>query len=154
MSDEVKPKKKVYRQLERVSINDENLAKLTALTDQANHALLGVATITKSDIVNLTVGRRDPLLSKAEIEELKAVHFDVFKYLNWLQGQAKSAKESGTSLSLKELFERGHSIIDGDATKRTVKKPRKLSQQNSSSESSTLSDAASQVDIAATDKSS
>ena len=86
--------------------------------------------------------------------ELKAVHFDVFKYLSWLQGQAKSAKESGTDLSLKELFERGQSIIDGVTAKRQAKKPRKLAQENSSTERSTLSVTASQSDVAATDETS
>ena len=152
MSDDVKPKKKIYRQLERVSINDEHLAKLNALADQANQALSGVATVTKSDIVNLTVGRRETVLSKSEIEELKAVHFDVFKYLSWLQGQAKSAKENGNDLTLKELFERSQSVIDGVVSKRQAKKPRKLGQENSSSEGSTLPVAASPIDVTPTDE--
>lgn len=150
--DDVKPKKKVYRQLERVSVNDEHLANLNALADQANQALSGVATVTKSDIVNLTLGRRESVLSKSEIEELKAVHFDVFKYLSWLQGQAKSAKQNGTDLSLKELFERSQSIIDGVASKRPAKKPRKLRQENSSNGRSTLPVAASPEAEAPTDE--
>jgi hypothetical protein len=125
VSDEVKSKKKIYRQLERVSINDEHLEKLSALTDQANQALQGIANINKSDIVNLTLSHREATLSKSEIDELKSIHFDVFKYLSWLQGQAKSAKENGTDLTLKELFERSQAVIEVSGTvptKRTRKR--------------------------------
>jgi hypothetical protein len=140
VSDEVKLKKKVYRQLERVSVTDENLRKLVGLTEQANAALLGVATITKSDIVNLTLGRREPALSKTEIEELKTTHFDVVKYLSWLQAQAKSAKENGTEFSLKELFERSQGIMAGTLGPRS---PRKTTKHKELSTDSVLSDNAS-----------
>jgi hypothetical protein len=152
MSDEAKPMKKVYKQLERVSITDDLRNKLNALTDQANQAMLGVATITRSDIVNLTLNRREPVLSKSEIEELKAVHFDVVKYLSWLQGQAKSAKENGTDLTLKELFERSQSVIDGVVNKRTAHRPRKRKDENSANERSTLEVAASPIDVASSDE--
>jgi hypothetical protein len=152
MSAEAKPKKKVYKQLERVSITDHLRDKLDALTDQANQALLGVTTITRSDIVNLTIARRETVLSKSEIEELKAVHFDVVKYLSWLQGQAKSAKENGTDLTLKELFERSQVVIDGVINKRTAHRPRKRKDGNSSDDRSTLEVAPSPIDVASSDE--
>jgi molybdopterin converting factor small subunit len=135
-------KQKYYKKLDRVSIHPDLTSKLETLTQQANESLLGVSTISKSDVVNLILKRREGTLSQTELDELKSQHFDVVKYLAWLQSQAKTAKENGETMSLKELFERSSQVIQG-VKKNSVRRIRKKKNEPYSSDSTPLKDIAS-----------
>ncbi len=115
--------KKDYKSLERVTIDEDLKEKLISLTRLANESLQGMASITKSDIVNLFIRLHSDVLSKAESEELKKMYFDIFKCLSWLQNQAKLAKERGDEVTLKELFERSSGLMA--TAKSPIKKIRK-----------------------------
>ncbi len=122
---EIKKDKKVYKALERVTIEDDLKDKLNALATAANESLQGIAEVSKSDVVNLILKLHADALSKAETDELRKTHFDVFKCLAWLQTQAKDAKEKGTAVSLKDLFEKSNELM-ADTSEVAVKKVRKV----------------------------
>ena len=121
---EIKKDKKIYKALERVTIEDDLKDKLNSLTLAANESLQGIAEVSKSDVVNLILKLHADALSKTETDELRKTHFDVFKCLAWLQAQAKDAKDKGAEVSLKELFEKSNELIV-NAPDTVVKKVRK-----------------------------
>jgi hypothetical protein len=121
---EIKKDKKVYKALERVTIEDDLKDKLNSLTVAANESLQGIAEVSKSDVVNLILKLHAEELSKTETDELRKIHFDVFKCLAWLQTQAKDAKDKGADVSLKDLFEKSNELM-ADTVGILPKKPRK-----------------------------
>ena len=116
--------------LERVTIEDTLKYKLTQLTQAANDSLQGMANITRSDVINLLLKLHDDGLSKAETEELRRIHFNVFKCLAWLQSQAKIAKEAGAEISLKELFEKSSDFMSAESRGLAIKRTRKSKKSN------------------------
>jgi hypothetical protein len=124
---ENKKDKKIYKALERVTIEDNLKNKLNLLTASANESLQGIAEVSKSDVVNLILKLHPDELSKTETDELRKIHFDVFKCLAWLQTKAKDAKEKGTEVSLKELFEKSSEfMVDAsDSSSKKLRKTRK-----------------------------
>lgn len=116
---------KKMKPLERVTIDDALKEKLIRLTQAANDSLQGMANVNKSDIVNLLIRLHDENLSKAETEELRKIHFSVFKCLAWLQNQAKAAKDSGAEISLNELFEKSREFMTSPEDQTQPKRPRK-----------------------------
>jgi hypothetical protein len=121
---DIKKDKKVYKALERVTIEDDLKDKLNSLTVAANESLQGIAEVSKSDVVNLILKLHAEELSKIETDELRKIHFDVFKCLAWLQTQAKDAKDKGADVSLKDLFEKSNELM-ADTVGSLPKKPRK-----------------------------
>lgn len=111
--------------LERVTIEEPQKTKLNLLTNLANESLNGMATISKSDLVNMILELHSNELSKLEIESLRKSHLDIFKHLSWLQAQAKLAKENGSEVSLAELMKKSSDFISYEQAAKT-KKPRKL----------------------------
>lgn len=112
--------------LERVTIEEPQKEKLTLLTSLANESLNGMATISKSDLVNMILEQHPNELSKLEIEILRKSHLDIFKHLSWLQAQAKLAKESGNDVSLAELMKKSSDFLSCAQAVAKTKKPRKL----------------------------
>jgi len=121
MDDVNKSVKKSQKPIERATINDSLKQKLIDLTEQANGALNGIATVTKSDVINMILEQHSDKLSDREIERLKASHIDQVKLALWLAGEVKNAKRAGEQVSLKELLERCDSIVAG----KKIRKPRK-----------------------------
>lgn len=111
--------------LERVTIEDGVKEKLNLLTNIANESLNGMATISKSDVVNMILELHSNELTKIEVDLLRKTHLDIFKHLSWLQTQAKLAKERGDDLSLSELMKKSTEFMAHEAVKQ-VRKPRKL----------------------------
>lgn len=111
--------------LERVTIEDSVKEKLNLLTNLANESLNGMATISKSDVVNMILELHSNELTKLEVDLLRKTHLDVFKHLSWLQMQAKLAKERGDDLSLSELMKKSNEFMAYEVVKQ-VRKPRKL----------------------------
>ena len=111
--------------LERVTIEDGVKEKLNLLTSIANESLNGMATISKSDVVNMILELHSNELTKLEVDLLRKTHLDIFKHLSWLQTQAKLAKERGDDLSLSELMKKSTEFMAHEAVKQ-VRKPRKL----------------------------
>jgi len=120
MSDE---KKRAAKPLERVTIDPSLKEKLIRLTEQASAAMQGIASITKSDLVNMFLEDHAEELSAREIERLKATHIDQVKLAQWLADEMRSAKRAGESVTLKELLERCElALTKPRAEKRTRKK--------------------------------
>ena len=117
--------KKQMKSIERVTISDALKEKLSSLSDQATKALNGMASITKSDIVNLLIEEQKDDLSNLQIEKLKARHLDQVKYAYWIANQLKEARNNGESLTLEDLMTKNQNFI-GNLSKR--KKTRKKSQ--------------------------
>ncbi len=103
--------KRPAKSIERVTISDEVKLKLQALCDQANLALQGMATISKSDVVNLILEEHGGTLSKSAIDRLRSVHFDEVRFAQWMANRLKSARQSGETVSLLDLIERGKSLV-------------------------------------------
>lgn len=114
MSEDAKgsKSKKLNKVLERVTISENLKEKLSSLCNQANESLQGIATVTKSDIVNLILKNHSEILSKNEIEDLKAEHFDELRFANWLASKIRDARENGESVSLKDLLERSKPLME------------------------------------------
>ena len=104
-------RKKIPKQ-ERVTIHETVREKLEKLTLQANEALQGVATVAKSDVVTLVVQSHPDTLSRAQVENLKATHFDEIKFASWLRMRLSDARTHGQELSLLELVERSRGVLE------------------------------------------
>lgn len=115
---------KIAKQVERAVIDDKQKGKLAAMTDQANAILQGIATVTKSDIVNLILANHGETLNDAELEELKSSHLDQVKYAFWLAKRLKEAKALGQDLSLQDLLAQSHPVISQPPQK-APRRPRK-----------------------------
>src|ERR1017187_4984891 len=103
MSEEMKIDKKSPKLVERVTIIDALKQKLNDLTAQANEATQGIASITKSDVMNMILEEHAERLSQAELEKLKVDHIDQVKLALWLTNEIKGAKRSGEQVTLKQL---------------------------------------------------
>ncbi len=119
--DSVKNKKE-HKVLERVTISENLKVKLSLLCSQANEALQGFVNVTKSDIINLILSTHSGILSKSEIETLKAEHFDELRFANWLAAKIRDARESGENVSLKDLFEKSKPLMDNRKSKSEKRK--------------------------------
>jgi hypothetical protein len=119
---------KTTKQVERAVINDVLKNKLVQLTDQANVALQGIATLTKSDIVNLILSAHADELSSAEIDQLKALHLDQVKYAFWVAKKLKEARAAGETLSLQDILATSGSLM-AEVQARVPRRPRKKKEQ-------------------------
>ena len=126
MTDEVK---KPGKTVDRVNISEALREKLGALTEQANAALQGIASVGKGDIVNMILGDHPDTLSVKEIENLRAAHVDQVKLALWLAGAVREAKRAGENVTLKELLDRCESALAPQKTRaapRTKRKPKEM----------------------------
>lgn len=130
--------KKATKPIERVTISEVMKSKLQALCDQANETLQGMASISKSDIVNLLLEAHSGTLTKAETESLRAAHFDEVRFAQWMANRLKTARTSGESVSLMDLIERGKELVAGPREK-APRRPRKRKERTDESEESTPS---------------
>ena len=96
---------------ERITVDASVREKLERLTAQANEALQGIATVSKSDLVTLVIQAHAEALSKTEIENLRAAHFDDLKFAEWLKTKLSEARSQGQELSLLDLIERSRSVL-------------------------------------------
>lgn len=119
---EIKKPIKLQKPIERATISDSLKEKLVNLTAQANKMLQGIATVTRSDVINLILQDHAAELSSPEIEQLKRTHIDQVKLALWLADEVKNAKRMGEQVSLKELIERCESIVPKKAKRRPRKK--------------------------------
>lgn len=113
MTDEVKTDKKPQKPIERVTVSEELKAKLANLTSQANEALQGIASVTKSDVVNLIIHEHPGELDAWEIDRLKSTHIDEVKFSAWIAQEMKNAKRAGETVTFKELLERCEIALAG-----------------------------------------
>ena len=90
--------------IERATISEAHKEKLSALAAQANEALSGVASVTKSDIVNLLLEDHPKELSEVQIEKLRSRHVDEVKYAFWIAKRLKQARANGEALSLHDIL--------------------------------------------------
>lgn len=94
----------VTNTIERATICEQQKEKLSILAAQANDALSGVASVTKSDIVNLLLEEHPTELSEAQIEKLRSRHVDEVKYAFWIAKRLKQARANGETLTLNDLL--------------------------------------------------
>lgn len=90
--------------IERATISEDLKEKLSALAAQANEALSGVASVTKSDIVNLLLEDHSNELSEIQIEKLRSRHVDEVKYAFWIAKRLKQARANGEALSFQDIL--------------------------------------------------
>lgn len=117
--------KKQMKSIERVTISDALKEKLSSLSDQATKALNGMASITKSDIVNLLIEEQKEALSVLQIEKLKALHLDQVKYAYWIANQLKEARNNGESLTLEDLITKNQIFVSSTKKQRRKKSEEK-----------------------------
>lgn len=122
--DEVMENGKPQKQIERVTIEDQLKEKLTSLTEQANAALQGVATITKSDVANMILSQHSHELNPTEIETLRATHVDQVKFAFWVANRLKEARANGENLTMEQLLVGSQSVVS-DRPARMPRRPRK-----------------------------
>lgn len=122
---------KSLKAIERATIAESLKPKLISLCEQANAALNGIATITKSDIVNLLLEGHSGSLSKDELDRLRVAHFDEVRFASWMATRLKEARSTGESVSLMELFEQGKALIS-PAQPRATRRYREKKQEGHS----------------------
>lgn len=120
MSEKIN-KDKPAKVIERATISESLKDKLMQLTNQANDALQGIASISKSDVINLILSGHSGSLSPLELEKLRDDHVDEIKYAYWIASQLKLARDRGENLSIEYLLSQRNS----DEEKVNAKKPRK-----------------------------
>lgn len=123
MNADPKPSKS-QKAPERAIIAESQKEKLALLTAQANEALSGIATVTKSDVVNLLLELHGDKLNKIEIDRLRNIHFDEVKFAQWMANRLREARSSGESISLLDLVARGRDLVD-HARVLPARRPRK-----------------------------
>jgi len=112
MADPIhKNEKPKGKSVERITIEESLKEKLTNLTNQANSALQGMATISKSDVMNFILKCHQSELSSKELAELKIEHLDEVKFSQWITKRLKDAQAKGESVSLKELIEQNIGVF-------------------------------------------
>ncbi len=119
MNAKTKPKTKP---VERIAIDDQLKEKLVQLTQQANDALQGMTSVSKSDVINFILKNHPSDFSKSELKDLRSEHFDEVKFSQWITTQLKDAKLNGTQISLKELVEQNFRLFDNNDN--TSRRPR------------------------------
>lgn len=119
--------KKSQKPIERATVAEDLRPKLQSMCEQANAALNGIATVTKSDVVCLILEQHHGVLSSDELEALRAKHFDEVRFALWMANKLKEARDAGESLSIKELMAQGQSILD-TVPRRAVKRTRRKRQ--------------------------
>lgn len=122
---EVVNQKKKMKSVERVTVSDALKEKLSSLSDQATKALNRMASITKSDIVNLLIEEQKEALSVLQIEKLKARHLDQVKYAYWIANQLKEARNNGESLTLEDLITKNQILVSSTKKRRKKKSEEK-----------------------------
>jgi hypothetical protein len=125
MSESVK---KASKPIERVTVSEALKSKLQSLCDQANEALQGMATISKSDIMNLILDTHSCNLNKAEIDRLRNTHFDEVRFAQWMARRLKDARGAGEALTLMDLIERGKKLVSNprDPTLKRQRRSKRL----------------------------
>lgn len=117
-------KKNTAKPIERVTISESLKSKLQALCDQANDSLQGMASVSKSDLVNLILDKHDASLSSVEIEALRNTHFDEVRFAQWMAGRLKAARNSGEAVSIMELIQQNNNLVSG-ALRRSPRRTKK-----------------------------
>lgn len=117
--------KKVSKPIERVTVAEALKDKLANLAAQATSALQGIASVTKSDIVNLLIEDHPDELSDAQIGRLKSTHIDQVKYAFWIAQRLKTARDAGEAITIQELLAQSQPLVNtsnASAGKRTRRK--------------------------------
>ena len=118
MVDEISPiKKPRSKQAERVAIAENLREKLKSLTCQDNEELKGIASLTKSDIINFILKSHGDSFSENDLRSLRVTHFDEIKFSHWITAQLKEAQAKGQSVTIKELMEQNQSLYASLRTK-------------------------------------
>jgi hypothetical protein len=118
-------KAKLAKPVERAVIDDKLKNKLEGLKEQANASLQGIATVTKSDIVNLILAAHPDELSLTEISQLKSLHLDQVKYALWIAKKLREARNAGEVLSLQDVLAMSQQVVCDEARAPRIKRARK-----------------------------
>ena len=110
--------------VERATIAEDQKNKLAALAAQANEALKGIASITKSDIVNLMIEEHSDELCDRQIEKLRNRNVDEVKYALWIAKRLREARSAGESLTIKELMQESP-LVQASNGPRAVRRTRR-----------------------------
>jgi hypothetical protein len=105
VTDPIEKPQKQKKAIERVTIGASLKEKLAQLTAEANEVLGGVASVTKTDVVNVLLRGHDDALSTEEIKILKESHVDAVKVAEWVSESMKAAAKAGEPVSLQALYE-------------------------------------------------
>jgi hypothetical protein len=116
---------KPAKPIERVTIAEPLKLKLQALCDQANESLQGLASISKSDIINLLLDGHPGTLGKSEIERLRTEHFDEVRFAQWMANRLREARDSGEAMSIMDLIERSKGLMQTPKPTRPARRSKK-----------------------------
>ena len=107
---------------ERVTLSQVALLRIDRLIEDARMHLAG-APITRADVANWLLERRDDGLSANEIKALRTKFFDPILAFEWAARRIKEAQATGESAPMKELI--GSALLAhlaGDGVKGCVEK--------------------------------
>jgi len=102
---------------DRVTLTTASAKKLDQWINQINEKHMGVITVTRSDLVNSFLGGQSEVLSKEQIEKIKAAHFDEVRFAQWALKQIKESKQKGEPLTLKDIVAMSK-LVDLETPKR------------------------------------
>ena len=125
--DEAIEVKKASKPIERVTVAESLKDKLAILVTQATDSLQGIASVNKSDIVNLLIEDHPDKLSDVQIGKLKSTHIDQVKYALWIAQRLKAARDAGEPMTIQELLAQSQSVVNvaNTATGKRTRRKRK-----------------------------
>jgi len=115
-----KKKTKSEKQLspqDRATLTPANAKKLTAWLEQIESKYNGLVSVSKSDLTNYFLDKQPDVLSRDQLEKIKAAHFDEVRFAQWALKQIKDSKQKGEALSLKDIVSMSR-LVDAEIPKR------------------------------------
>jgi len=97
-------------EIERVKLGRLESQKVTAWLKQLDETSKGFLQLTKSDLVNFLIRERRDELGAKEITQIRALHYDPIRHLNWITPRLKDALTSGDAEQIKSIQEDIRSI--------------------------------------------
>lgn len=126
-------KKLKTKNLDRISLTNENTTRVGYWLSQVNARLTGLK-INRTDLVNWLISQKETELREDELLAVQREFFDPLKSLEWAIKKAKEAKARGEDLDVQELLQT--SLIDPklkNQVRRLTKKTRKKDTENGTS---------------------
>lgn len=120
LTDLPKKKTKSVKQLspqDRATLTTANAKKLDAWLEQVDSKFNGLVSVSRSDLTNYFLDKQPDILSRDQLEKIKAAHFDEVRFAQWALKQIKNSKQKGEALSLKDIVSMSR-LVDAETPKR------------------------------------
>lgn len=103
--EKTEPKvKKEVAQGDRITLGKEESAKIDGWILQIEQKTNGMVQLSKSELLNYLVQKKNSELSTSEINQIRKERYDEVKFIHWALMKIKEAKRSGETITLEDLM--------------------------------------------------